>query len=232
MVSTETLPRHRHTDTALGLVEISNSKATKLDDFSALQKEVAAASPKGVTMDNYSPANKAASCPSVDSSWGANSTLPPTPNSDTCDCILKSSECVPVSDLDTDDYSEIFDYICGEDESLCSGINGNSTTGVYGTYSMCGDEDKLAYVLNAYYKDQKKASTACDFDGKAKTQKASGDSCADSSSGSSGGNGSSSDDGDDSAAVLGASMRVFRVLGLDIGVYVVVAGVSVGMTLF
>lgn len=195
---------------SLGLVKISNSKATKLKDFTALQTQVAKADPEGVTMSKYTSSNKIATCPDVNSKWGANSTLPPTPSSDACSCMVKSSSCVPASGLDTDDYSDIFDYICGKDADACAGINGNSTTGVYGTYSMCSDVDKLAYVLNAYYVAQDKASDACDFDGKAQTQTAStSDNCDELATSASGSNSSSSSSSDDdSAAAMGASMNV------------------------
>lgn len=37
---------------------------------------------------------------------------------------------------------------------------------------MCDSKDQLAYALNAYYNDQKKAKDACSFKGQAKTQTA------------------------------------------------------------
>ncbi|KAH7141298.1 Glucanosyltransferase-domain-containing protein [Dactylonectria estremocensis] len=161
-------------DNDYGVVKIdSNDKATQLKDFASLSSRVAAATPSGVESDSYKATNTAASCPDIGENWIASSVLPPTPDEDLCNCMVKSSSCVPSTSLKVKGYSAIFDYICGEDISLCAGINGNGTSGVYGAYSMCGDAAKLAYVLDAYYKSQNSADTACDFDGKATTQTAS-----------------------------------------------------------
>ncbi|KND93684.1 1,3-beta-glucanosyltransferase gel4 [Tolypocladium ophioglossoides CBS 100239] len=157
-----------------GLVTVSSDgTATKSKDFSALQQKVRAVDPKGVSMADYNPTAKPANCPQINSTWEANSVLPPTPNESVCSCMVKSSECVPASNLASSSYGDIFNYICGKDESLCSGIQGNSSTGVYGAYTMCADQDKLAFVLNAYYQSLNKAADACDFNGQAKTQAAS-----------------------------------------------------------
>ncbi|TFB00116.1 1,3-beta-glucanosyltransferase [Trichoderma ghanense] len=157
-----------------GLVKVSGDTATKLTDFSALQQQIKAVNPQGVEMSSYSPSNKAASCPAVNSTWESSDKLPPTPNSDACSCMVKASECVVSSSTDPSDYGSIFDYVCGSDQSLCNGINGNTSTGDYGAFSMCSDSDKLTYVLNQYYQKQNKDSTACDFNSSAQTQTASG----------------------------------------------------------
>lgn len=163
-----------------GLVKISSDGGapSKLADFAALQKEVAAADPKGVSMSSYNPTNQAMACPPVNATWGANSTLPPTPSLDACGCAANASTCVPSSSLSAESYGDIFDTICGSDQSLCAGINGNATTGVYGTFSMCSSVDKLAIVMGAYYQKNKgsQGNSACDFKGGAKTQTGSGDS--------------------------------------------------------
>ncbi|KAJ6445227.1 1,3-beta-glucanosyltransferase [Purpureocillium lavendulum] len=177
-----------------GLVEISSGgSASKLKDFSALQTKVSAARPHGVSMSDYNPTNKPMSCPTVNSSWQANSTLPPTPDANVCSCMVKSCGCVPADGLKATSYGDIFGFICGKDESLCSGINSNATTGEYGIYSMCASKDQLAYVLNAYYQNQNKASNACDFNGQAKTQTATKESNCKALASSPGSNGTGSD---------------------------------------
>ncbi|OAQ77980.1 1,3-beta-glucanosyltransferase [Purpureocillium lilacinum] len=156
-----------------GLVKVgSDGSPSKQKDFSALQTKIRGAQPKGVSMSDYNPSNKAMSCPTVNSSWQASDTLPPTPDANVCSCMVKTCECVPADGLAATSYSDIFDFICGKDASLCSGIQGNATTGKYGVYSMCDSKDQLAYALNAYYNDQKKAKDACSFKGQAKTQTA------------------------------------------------------------
>ncbi len=88
--------------------------------------------------------------------------------------MFSTLSCVPAPGLDVKNYGAIFGYICGADGAACANINTNTTTGVYGPYSMCNDTQKLGVVLDAYYKHQNSASTACDFDGSAKVVKAAG----------------------------------------------------------
>jgi hypothetical protein len=121
--------------------------------------------------------------------------------------MVKASQCVVSNSTDSTDYGSLFDYVCGSDQSLCDGINGNTSTGDYGAFSMCSDQDKLTYVLNQYYLKQNKDSTACDFNSSAETQTASGsvDKCsaaaASSNSSDSGdSSGSGSDDKDNGSA--------------------------------
>ncbi|TEA16957.1 1,3-beta-glucanosyltransferase [Colletotrichum sidae] len=160
-----------------GLVEIKNGKATTMKNYDALASRVLAATPAAVQMDSYEPTNSPAACPDVSSSWEVTgNALPPTPDKSLCECMVKSLSCTPKSGLKVSAIGEMFGFICGADAAACSGISANTTTGVYGSYSMCDDEQKLAYVLDAYYKNQKKASTACDFDGQAQTGTPSSDS--------------------------------------------------------
>lgn len=199
-------------------------------------------------MDEYTSSNTAAKCPAVSSKWQANSVLPPTPDTSLCDCMVKSRKCVQAKGLSSKKYSDMFSYICGESPEICTAINGNSTIGSYGAYSMCPDSDKLDYVLDAYYKDQDSADSACDFDGKAQLQDGStSSSCTDALSTADSHNkevatatsavdstsetGSADSSGDDSFAMPGASMaRVFSFGGYAVGLYTVVA-VGVGATM-
>ncbi|KAL2670687.1 hypothetical protein Neosp_014480 [[Neocosmospora] mangrovei] len=236
-------------DNDYGLVKVSNGKVSKLKDFNALKTKVTAARPNGVEADDYKPSGSAATCPDLSETWNANSVLPRTPDSTLCDCMAASRECVPAKGLKEKSYGEIFGYICGEKPELCKGIQANASTGVYGAYSMCGEADKLAYVLDAYYQDLDKASTACDFDGQATTQKAASESScksalasassinaevatATAASGASSTSGSDAED-DDSFGIHSASIaRVFSLGDFAVGAYVAVAGVvGAGMVL-
>ncbi|KAJ2966519.1 hypothetical protein NQ176_g10112 [Zarea fungicola] len=96
------------------------------------------------------------------------------------------------------------------DASLCSSINGNTSTGKYGTYSMCSDEQKLAIVLGAYHAKNSAASDSCSFGGNATVQKGSGSTnCASlapssgSGSGSSGSGSSNSSTKKNGSAIVG-----------------------------
>ncbi|GAB0137934.1 hypothetical protein EsDP_00006185 [Epichloe bromicola] len=232
-----------------GLVKISNGgSATKLKSFSALEKKISSANAKGVDMSSYNPTNKALECPTVNSLWEASSSLPPTPNDSACNCMVKAASCVPSGDLKKTSYGDIFGFICGKDAAYCAGITGNTTTGKYGSFSMCSSQQKLAYVLDAYYK--KNGKGACDFKGQAKTQSASGSlsSCAKLAPGSNGanstsggngngsgngsgnGNGNGNGNGTDSFAVLGAPLT--RVGGSAVGLYLVSAVFGAAMVAF
>lgn len=236
-----------------GLVKISkNGDAVKQKDFSKLKEKVTSASPKGVEEDSYKPSGKAATCPAQSKTWKVDPSLPPSPDSELCECMVKSRSCVPADNLKTKDFNDIFGYICGEDEKICSAINANATTGIYGAYSMCDSESKLAYILDAYYKSQNNNADACDFKGKATTQKAQNqDSCksklesadkinkevatatAAVGGASSTGGAESSEEDDESFGIQSASVaRLFTLGDYAVGAYMAVAGVvGAGMVL-
>lgn len=213
-----------------GLVKISSGEGapTKLKDFSPLQKQVTAASPKGVQMSDYNPTAKAANCPTINSTWQASDSLPPTPNLAACSCMVNASSCVPASGLKATAYGDIFDYICGKNASLCTDIEGNATTGKYGTYSMCASHDKLAIVLNAYYQNNGQSASACDFNGQAQTQTASKSSSSCASLVPSTSNNSSGSGGNESYAVVGAPLSKVFVGSVSMGMYMVVAILGAG----
>ncbi|KAF7557852.1 hypothetical protein G7046_g5957 [Stylonectria norvegica] len=231
-----------------GLVKIdSGGKASKLKDFAALKSKVLAADPTGVSESSYKPSASAATCPKLSETWSASDILPPTPDTDLCDCMVASRSCVPAKSLKEASFGDMFNFVCGKKPSLCAGINGNATSGIYGAYSMCSSSAKLAFVLDAYYQDQDKASTACDFDGDATTQKAASNStCSSSLASASAANDkaatatagsasstSSSDSDDDSFGNPSAPLaRLFSLGEYAVGAYVVVAaGVGAGMVL-
>lgn len=216
-----------------GLVKVSkNGDAVKQKDFNKLKERVLKADPKRIDMDDYKSDLKPAGCPALSSTWRANSDLPPTPNTASCKCMVKTRECVPAKGLKEKDYGSIFGFICGEKPELCAGINGNATTGVYGAYSMCSDADKLAFVLDAYYQDQDKSSDSCDFKGDATTQKAASDSSCDkdlaaassanavaatATAVSGGGSSSDSEEDDESFGVPSAAVGIYMALAGAVG---------------
>lgn len=144
-----------------------------LKDYTSLSSRVNKASPTSTSMAAYTATNSPASCPSVNSAWQAANILPPTPDSDLCECMFNALTCVPSSSLKTSGYSSIYGYICGEDDSYCAGVSTNGTSGVYGAYSMCNSTQKLGYILDQYYQGQSSSASACSFDGDASTQAAS-----------------------------------------------------------
>lgn len=155
-----------------GLVKVTGNTAKKMKNFSALKKQVLKADPKGVEKDSYKPSASAAKCPSTDKkNWQAAEQLPPTPDKTLCKCMVDSLSCVPSDDLSEKSFGKLFGAVCGENPAVCDGITGNTTLGNFGAYSMCSPAEKLAFVLDSYYKKQNKASDACSWKGQAKVQK-------------------------------------------------------------
>lgn len=144
-----------------------------MKNYNALKTVIAKVDPSSTASSAYSPTNSPAACPVLSSNWQASgNNLPPTPDSSLCECMFNSLSCQPKSGLSPEKYGDIFGYICGAVPSACQGINGNTSTGVYGAFSGCNDEQKLGFVLDAYYKSQKSAASACDFKGEAVINKA------------------------------------------------------------
>nr|P56092.1 RecName: Full=Protein EPD1; AltName: Full=Essential for pseudohyphal development 1; Flags: Precursor [Candida maltosa]BAA21103.1 EPD1 [Candida maltosa] len=155
-----------------GLVSVSGSSVSTLQDFNSYKSEILDISPSSVQASAESASGVSrTSCPTNTDNWEASTELPPTPDKDICDCMSSSLKCVVADNVSTDDYSDLFDYVCAKID--CSGINANATTGDYGAYSPCGAKDKLSFVLNLYYEEQNESKSACDFSGSASLQSAS-----------------------------------------------------------
>ncbi|RAK99596.1 glycoside hydrolase family 72 protein [Aspergillus ibericus CBS 121593] len=154
-----------------GLVSISDGDVVTSTAFSSYSKEINSVSPTGTNSASYTPTNTVArSCPTVGSSWDAASNLPPAPNAELCSCMSETLSCVVKDSVSSKDYSDLFSTVCGY--GVCAGIDTNTTSGVYGAYSMCSSKQMLNWALNAYYEEQKSAgngASACDFAGSATT---------------------------------------------------------------
>jgi hypothetical protein len=154
-----------------GLVSLSGDTVSKLPDFTVLQSQLAMATPSSTSSSDYTVTNTVAqSCPATGTAWAAASALPPIANADLCSCMMESLSCVAVTGLSGNETATLFSTVCGLDDTACTGINANATTGVYGAYSMCSSYQQLSFAFNRYYTNQNKASTACDFNSNAKTQ--------------------------------------------------------------
>lgn len=226
-----------------GLVSLKGNTASKLPDFTALKDQLAKAKPTPTAMSLYKATNTVAqACPATGVAWAAASSLPPTANSELCDCMVQSLSCVANSGLSGKETATLFGSVCGLDKNACNGIAKNGTTGVYGAYSMCSATQQLSFAMDQYYKTQNKASTACSFGGNAKIQTAAtSTSCKSllSQAGTAGtgtvtsapkGTGSSPS-GTNSNAAGAAIVPQFDLGALKIGAYVVTAGLA-GMGMF
>ncbi|KAF4508836.1 hypothetical protein G6O67_005168 [Ophiocordyceps sinensis] len=224
-------------DNDYGLVTVSkDGSAERMKDFKTLRDQVTKAKPKSIEMSEYTPTNKPRKCPAVNNDpWGASESLPPTPDKGLCDCMVKSRSCVPRSDVSPTEYGDLFNYVCGLDKVLCAGISGEPSTGVFGSYIMCDDSAKLAYVFDAHYSKFNEAAWACDFGGNATTQVAAAEaSCSPALASASDSNkhvatatapaGGKASSSDDSLAVHGVSFsRFFAVGDFALGLYLVAA---------
>ncbi|EOD45049.1 hypothetical protein BKCO1_5000182 [Neofusicoccum parvum] len=152
-----------------GLVSVDGDTVSTLKDFSYYSSQIAKVTATGVNSASYTPSNtKPADCPATGTAWQAKATpLPPSPNQELCQCMYNSLGCVVASDVDTDDYGDLFGVVCGLNDEACAGITANATTGTYGAYSMCNTTEQMAFVLNRYYELADSSSSACAFSGSA-----------------------------------------------------------------
>lgn len=159
-----------------GLVSTKGNSVSKKQDFDNLSSQMQKVTATGVNSADYSVTTSVGrSCPTVGSDWMAASKLPPSPNSDLCECMYDSLECVPVDDISAKDIKGTYDWLYdlrskGKIDAV-SGVDSNGTSGVYGAYSMCNAKQRIAFAMNRYAKKAGGAS-ACNFSGKATSKSA------------------------------------------------------------
>ena len=153
-----------------GLVSIDGNDVKTLDDFNNYSKEIHSISPTSANTKSYTPSSTALSCPTSQKYWNVATSLPPTPDKNICSCMAASVSCTVSSDVDEDDYQDLFNYVCSK--VSCAGISKNGTSGEYGAYSFCSSKEQLDFVLNFYYEANGGSSSDCDFSGSATLQDA------------------------------------------------------------
>ena len=151
-------------DNNYGLVSIDDGKVKTLSDYNNLKSQLADIKPTSATSSTVT-GNSSLACPATGANWKAATELPPTPDKTVCDCIKNSFECVVKDDVDSDEYADLFSFICSDMD--CSDITANGTDGKYGPYSFCDAKTKLSYLLNKYYESNGKDESACSFSGSA-----------------------------------------------------------------
>lgn len=226
---------------SVGIVEVKNNVATKLADYTALKSQLAKVTPSNTAMADYKVTNTAAAaCPATGTAWRSSEKLPPAVSPALCECMVKSLSCVAADNLSGEEIGELFGLVCGLDEKSCAGVARNPQTGIYGAYSMCSGQQQVSFVVDQYYKNQKQAKDACDFNGKAKTQqgstqgtcdtlvKAAGTAGTNTVAASAAGTGSTSGSTGTSSgnAAVGTVVPQFNVGMLTMSLYVIVAGLT------
>ncbi|CUA72380.1 1,3-beta-glucanosyltransferase gel3 [Rhizoctonia solani] len=158
-----------------GMITLSsdNTTVTTSDDFTRLQNVLS-----NITFVNE-PTQSSASqstypaCPTADTNFLASSTLPPTPNDATCDCIAKNSfSCLftPTTQAGWSGLGSLLDTGCqllGQAGGSCNDIAGNGQNGTYGPLSGCSPSTKLSYVFSQYYERTNRNAQSCNFSGNA-----------------------------------------------------------------
>lgn len=194
-------------------------------------------------MAQYTPTNTVpSSCPTVGNAWQAASALPPTPDTELCECMTEAVRCTVAESVSDEDIEELFGIVCGLPGDPCAGIAAYPANGTYGAYGMCEGRQQLIFALDTYDRQQRAAgnNNGCDFDGSAVTQSPATPTGACSSkiaavgdgttpTGSSGSTSTSTSQG---AANVGMTHASFNFGSLQIGLYLVCAMLSgAGMVL-
>ncbi|ORY25518.1 putative 1,3-beta-glucanosyltransferase [Naematelia encephala] len=163
------------TSDGYGMVTFSDdgSSVVVSDDFTRLSAEY------NSTNGPNSPAQSASSdttgtCPGINATLLASTTLPPTPDESVCNCVNQNAlacRIIPATANQPAVVGSLTDYTCsllGSSGSgaSCDVIGGNGTAGTYGELSFCSPAIKLSYAMSAYY-EFNPISTSCDFSGNA-----------------------------------------------------------------
>ncbi|KAF8344164.1 glycoside hydrolase family 72 protein [Cantharellus anzutake] len=157
-----------------GMVNISSDAKTVIvsDDFNRLKSQYALVNfTDNPTKSNAGTTNYS-QCPAETPNFLASTKLPDTPNTNLCDCVLKSFSCLftPQTPNYTYIVGDLLNYGCSQLGSLggsCDTIASNGETGVYGSLAECDPTIKLSYVLSSYYEAYNRTPQSCNFSGNA-----------------------------------------------------------------
>lgn len=157
-------------ENSYGVVKVDEAgQVEKLDDFDFLKTQFSKAKPEGISKSDYLkslPERKKIDCPRESSSknWEANNLTPPTPNVDKCDCLNKLLPCQILPFADPSKYKKLFDTVCRKVN--CSDIVADGKKGVYGRFSDCTTEQKLALQISKLYAQNKDKADTCPISSK------------------------------------------------------------------
>lgn len=148
-----------------GVVRINeNGGVEQLEDFNNLRNEFQRVQPRGTNKEEYFSTLTIAQpseCPPADqdTNWRASSKVPPTPDYEKCECLEDSLPCLVLPFQDLSEYEEHFDYVCSQVD--CSDITTDGENGIYGSFSDCTAEQKLALQISKLYMLQEATTNQC-----------------------------------------------------------------------
>jgi len=154
-----------------GIVNISSDgkTVTVSADYTQLESQYTQLSPPN-TPSQSSASTNYPSCPAMNSTFIASTTLPPTPNEAACNCVENNLSCrfTPATSNYTSVVGALLDTACGligANGGNCNVIGSNGTTGVYGLLSGCDPTIELSFAMSEYYESQGRNGAACSFAG-------------------------------------------------------------------
>ncbi|KAI0095264.1 Glucanosyltransferase-domain-containing protein [Irpex rosettiformis] len=155
-----------------GMVTINGNTVTTSQDFDNLKTEFGKISPPN---SPTSGTDAFPSCPAQNTSQLASTTLPPTPNDNSCNCVNSAVACqFKAPTTNTTELSIIVGNLLnvgcsllGSSGGTCDDIAADGGAGKYGAVSACSPAVKLSWVFDQYYEKTNRNAQSCDFSGNA-----------------------------------------------------------------
>ena len=157
-----------------GMVTISpdGSNVTISSDFSALEAQYGQVNAPNAPNQSSAGSTNYPSCPAQNATWLASTTLPPTPNDKSCQCLESDLSCqfTPQTNNYTAIVGELLDNACGllaQAGGNCNDIAGSGANGTYGRVSFCDPRehpyslDNVAFRLTKNYIFQLPSYLSC-----------------------------------------------------------------------
>lgn len=178
-----------------GMVTISpdGSTVTTGSDFNALVSQYSQVNASNTPSKSSAGNTNYPGCPAQNTTFLASSSLPPTPNDQSCQCLETTLSCTftPQTNNYTAIVGELLDTGCsllGQAGGNCNDIASSGASGTYGRVSFCDPRKelhelnatfsltivpcysiatKLSFVFSEYYQANNRNPQSCDFAGNA-----------------------------------------------------------------
>lgn len=141
-----------------GMVTISadGSTVSTSSDFTLLQQQYSNVTFLNTPSESDAGTPTYPSCPAANSIFNASSNIPPTPNTDACNCLESHLSCqfTPTTNNITAIVGVLLDVACsllGQNGGTCNDISSNGTSGVYGLVAGCDPSTIFFCIINLYF---------------------------------------------------------------------------------